>query len=102
MSLRARALNLAQGAVESLVVFVLVDPEAALFEADAYQVARRAEGVVEARQLLVVGHLPFGRRAEEGFEFLQPDRERRAEALLFEANHAVDEVAVLFELRVHV
>src|SRR4051794_38982346 len=70
------ALNLFKGAVELLVVGLLIHGEAALFEADADEVTRRAEGVVEARQFSVVRHLPRRRRGEEGFELLQTHGER--------------------------
>ena len=78
----------------------LINFEAALFEADADEVARRAVGVVEACEFFVVGHRAFGRRGEEGFELLQARGERRAEALLFESDHALDEVARGFEFGV--
>src|SRR5205085_7403383 len=100
LSLDAGALNLAQCAVELFIVRVLGDTEAALFEAHADEVAGRAEGVVEAREFFAVWHRAFGRRGEEGVEFLQTRGESRAKAFLFEANHALDEFARGFEFGV--
>ena len=56
---RARLLQLFQRRVEAFVELRLFQLVSALFQADADQIARRAKGVVEARQAFVDGQCAY-------------------------------------------